>query len=294
MPPPVDADPRWPVTRVPTRLGHLAVVDRPAAQDSGTTEEGDGPVRTLLLLHGLPTTKELWFDVVQRLPTTWRLLIPDLPDFGESDPTARRHDHRDRAGALRDVVRALGIERFDLVGHDLGASVAVQFVGDWGTEQVRRLSLLSAPVYPDFRRPTRVVFFSLPVVGELVAPVAKRTVLPRTIREGMVHPDRLGPPFEDALASWVSGRRGSSSLLRTLRWGFPRQSFRAYPEVLRGLDRPTLVIHGRQDPWIPLEHADRLAQDIPDCRLEWVEDGGHFLPIDTPEQVAELLADFHG
>jgi pimeloyl-ACP methyl ester carboxylesterase len=77
-----------------------------------------------------------------------------------------------------------------------------------------------------------------------------------------------------------------------LRWGTPGATFARYPEHLRGVRVPTLVLQGAKDPYIPRAHAERLVQDVAGARLVVIEDGSHFLPMDVPERVAEELKRF--
>ena len=72
----------------------------------------------------------------------------------------------------------------------------------------------------------------------------------------------------------------------------PEEMFAACPAILKRIAAPTLLIHGQHDPYIPLEHAHRMDEDIPDSELVIIERGAHFLPIDTPQEVAAALSAF--
>ena len=71
-----------------------------------------------------------------------------------------------------------------------------------------------------------------------------------------------------------------------------RADFPGAARILKDIAVPTLLIHGRNDPYIPLEHARRMDEDIPDSELVIIERGAHFLPIDTPQEVAAALSAF--
>ena len=61
-------------------------------------------------------------------------------------------------------------------------------------------------------------------------------------------------------------------------------------ERLPGFDRPALVAWSREDRFFPGSHGERLAELLPQGRLEWIEDARTFSPEDRPERVAELVA----
>jgi pimeloyl-ACP methyl ester carboxylesterase len=151
---------------------------------------------------------------------------------------------------------------------------------------------MSPPVYPDFREPLIVRLTRTPGLGELLVRLIKDPLFKIGIRQGLVHKERLTPELLRAFADPFSGRAGRDALLRVLRWGRPQVVFKEYPRIIKSIQVPTLILHGRHDPYIPLAHALRLNQDIPGSKLVIIEDGAHFLPIDTPQQVAQEINGF--
>jgi pimeloyl-ACP methyl ester carboxylesterase len=94
------------------------------------------------------------------------------------------------------------------------------------------------------------------------------------------------------MAKPFAGKEGRAALLRNLRWGRPGIFFADYPRIMQAISTPTLIIHGQRDPYIPLSHAQRLQTDITNAQLVIIEDGAHFLPIDTPQQVGQAINEF--
>ena len=78
---------------------------------------------------------------------------------------------------------------------------------------------------------------------------------------------------------------------KVLRGITPSETMRAI-DVLRGFDRPTLLVWGRADRFFKPAFAELLAGDIPGARLEWLEDAHTFTPLDAPERLAAFIADF--
>jgi haloacetate dehalogenase len=94
---------------------------------------GHGP--PLLLLHGYPQTNVMWHRVAPALAQRFTLVLPDLPGYGWSDAPAPDGGHapytkRAMAGAMIDVMEALGHGRFLLAGHDRGGRVAYRLALD--------------------------------------------------------------------------------------------------------------------------------------------------------------------
>jgi haloacetate dehalogenase len=106
---------------------------------------GDGP--PVMLLHGHPRTSATWHLVAPLLVEAgFTVFCPDLTGYGRSRgpaPTADHAAHSKRrvAADMLATMRALGHERFDLVGHDRGSYVALRLALD-RPDAVRRLALL--------------------------------------------------------------------------------------------------------------------------------------------------------
>lgn len=88
---------------------------------------GAGP--PVLLLHGFPETHLTWRHVAAALAEDFRVVCPDLPGYGASDPpagedTPAAYAKRATAATMVALMRELGHDRFSVVGHDRGALVA--------------------------------------------------------------------------------------------------------------------------------------------------------------------------
>ncbi|MCB9744877.1 MAG: alpha/beta hydrolase [Alphaproteobacteria bacterium] len=273
------AAPPYETHRAPTSFGELAYWD-----------VGQGE-HVVFLVHGLPTSKELWAPVIPLLDEDLRVIALDLPNFGESARTPAPLDHVQRAQAIEELRAALGVERIDLVAHDLGASVAVDYMGAHG-EHVERLVLMSSPVYPDFEEPRVVELMRRDLLGHALLNLAPRAIMNRTLRKGVYHREQIPEDYTWDFLSHYEGMEGKRALWDNLWWGTPEESFAGYPAILGSLAVPTLIVHGELDPFIPRAHAARMKADIPDSQLVFLAGGAHFLPMDVPAAVATLLNGF--
>jgi len=66
-----------------------------------------------------------------------------------------------------------------------------------------------------------------------------------------------------------------------------------WEDGLRRLRVPALIIWGRQDPYIPLEAAERFQRDLAGSSLVILDDAGHLVPEEKPEEVAQLIEAFY-
>jgi haloacetate dehalogenase len=116
---------------------------------------GSGP--PLLLLHGHPQTHVMWHRIAPRLAESYTVICPDLRGYGDSGKPDGGADHAaySKRAMVRDaiaVMRALGFERFAVVGHDRGGRVAYRLALDH-PERIAALSVLDiVPTGEHFRR----------------------------------------------------------------------------------------------------------------------------------------------
>jgi haloacetate dehalogenase len=105
---------------------------------------GEGP--PLLLLHGYPETHLMWGGLARDLAQEFTVVAPDLRGYGDSSQPATVPSHetygKRRMGADGvGLMRQLGFDRFDVVGHDRGGRVAYRMALD-SPEAVRRLTVM--------------------------------------------------------------------------------------------------------------------------------------------------------
>jgi haloacetate dehalogenase len=105
-----------------------------------------GQGRPVVLLHGHPRTHATWHLVAPRLTGEHTVVCPDLRGYGQSTlpPDESDHAQSSKRAMAEDVVglmRILGHEQFDVVGHDRGALVALRLALDH-PRLVRRLVIM--------------------------------------------------------------------------------------------------------------------------------------------------------
>ncbi len=245
----------------------------------------------MVFLHGLPTSKELFKVLSPQFENDYRTICIDLLGYGESEKTGRHLEHWERARNLSRLFEEMDLAEIILICHDLGASVAMELIASC-PERVSRLILMSPPVYPDFREPWIVKLVRAPLIGPLLILLAKNLLLKRSIERALFHRENYGKFLQRDLEASFSGWKGSRALLRDLRWGRPKQAFARYPEIMKGISQPVLILQGMMDPYIPVSHAERALNDIPHAELVLLEEAGHFLPLDVPEEIHEIIRKF--
>jgi pimeloyl-ACP methyl ester carboxylesterase len=259
------------------------------------TAGDEGPV--VLLIHGIVGCAAQWDQVVPLLAERYTVVAPDLLGHGQSAKPRGDYSLGAYAASVRDLLLALGHRRATVVGHSLGGGVAMQFSYE----------------YPPFAE--RLVLVSSGGLGREVHPLLRAATLPGSelvlplIAHERLH--GLGGAVVKALE--VFGLRTGTDLAEMAR-GYgsladagARQAFihtlRAVLDItgqrVSATDRlylaellPSLIIWGRRDPLIPVDHAAVAHDGLPGSRLEIFETSGHFPQLHDPVRFARVLIDF--
>jgi len=104
---------------------------------------GTGPA--VVLIHGYGETGDMWAAMAADLARDHTVVVPDLRGLGLSAKPAGGFDKKTQAGDVAGVLDTLGIQRVDVVAHDIGNMVAFQFAVQH-PERLRRIVLIDAPV----------------------------------------------------------------------------------------------------------------------------------------------------
>src|ERR1700732_216491 len=97
----------------------------------------------LILLHGYAETSLMWKPIIPALARRFTVIAPDLPGIGDSDIPADGLDMKSAAIRIHDLAKALGMQKAEVVGHDIGLMVAYAYTALFPTE-VTKLVLMDA------------------------------------------------------------------------------------------------------------------------------------------------------
>ena len=177
---------------------------------------------TIVLIHGFPTASWDWSHIWTALERSHRLVALDLLGFGFSDkPAGHRYSIMEQADICEALVDALGLERFHVLAHDYGDTVAQELLArqNQGTGRGSWLSLclLNGGLFPETHQPRLIQKLLLSPLGPLVARLASRRQFDRSM--SAVFGDATKPGRDELDGFWrlleFNGGRKSSYRLIT-------------------------------------------------------------------------------
>jgi pimeloyl-ACP methyl ester carboxylesterase len=97
----------------------------------------------LLLLHGYAETSLMWKPIIPVLAKRFTVIAPDLPGIGDSGIPGDGLDMKSAAVRIHDLAKSLGVQKAEVVGHDIGLMVAYAYAAQFPAE-VTKLVLMDA------------------------------------------------------------------------------------------------------------------------------------------------------
>lgn len=265
-------------------------------QQSGTRthhiEAGSGA--PVVLLHGGTGGGANWFRVIGPLATRFRVLAPDLPGFGLSDPIpVARPLGAAAAERLVDWMAQNDVSDALVVGTSFGGLAALRIAQR--SSRVSRLLLLDAAGLGRGIHPAVRVATALPLTRLFMAPSRRGTaaVLRLLLTSDL---SRMSATQERALIDYLlttARAAGTKYLARTLEMfaGAGGQREVLDPDELGRLHLPVSIVWGERDRLLPLEGARQAALVLPDARLVMLPGTGHSPNWERPDAVVAAIVD---
>lgn len=220
----------------------------------------------LLLIPGFGSDERLWDHQIRHLQD-----IADVRTIVLRDQDSRK--------AMADYVLSVAPERFSLAGHSLGGWVAQEIAARAG-HRIQKLILLAAWA----RQNEGLVNGNLDFQSHLA--VGRSEEWLRKNLSGCVHPDR-------------ARETGFCQTILSMQLEFPEAAYRNQSKaiiegrenlsLLNAIRCPTLLIHGREDCFFPVEECECIHNRIACSRMTIVEDCGHMIPLERPQATTALL-----
>jgi pimeloyl-ACP methyl ester carboxylesterase len=258
--------------------------ERIAGAGTSILEGGDGA--PLVLLHGgIECGGAVWAPVVAQLAASHRLVIPDIPGLGDSEPLARL-DPPTFARWLAELIDLTTTERPVLVVHSLVGSLAARFAADHGA-QLERLVIYGTPGIGPYRMP-----WGLRVVALRFAIRPSEQNAERFERWAFFDLDEARSRATEwfrAFSDYTRARAGVPHVKRTMRQLIGSCTKRIDDAELLRIPIATELLWGRHDRFVPLGLAEATS-----ARLGWplhvIDNAGHVPHIERPEAFLRALS----
>jgi magnesium chelatase accessory protein len=247
---------------------------------------GRGP--TLLLAHGAAAATHSWRDLAPMLARDFRVVMPDLPGHGFTDPMrARDLSLPGMARALARLLRELDVDPQIVVGHSAGAALLAKLCIDGAIKPRLLISLNGAwlpfegfagHVFPVMAK----MLFLNPLAPRLFAWSADRHAASRLLRGTGSLVDARGVDLYARLFANPGHVAGALGMMAN--WDLD-----AFRNDWPRLTVPVALVVAEGDKAVPPKGADVVAQALANARVHRLKGLGHLAHEEAPEIVADLI-----
>lgn len=248
--------------------------------------EDTGRGHPILFIHGYPLGRRIWDPQLRDLVGVARLIAPDLRGHGDSEDPAGSYTmelHADDCIALLDDRKVN--EPVVVCGLSMGGYVAFQLLRKY-PERVAGLVLAGTRASADSpegraARDADIELVRREGVDAVVAKMLPRLLRPQSSQSDSKVVDLVERTMRKTSVNGVAG---------------DLEGMKQRPDVrpdLGGIDKPTLVIHGRDDAIVPLAEAEAVRAAVPGATIEVIADAGHLVNVEQPAAFNSALTAFH-
>lgn len=242
-------------------------------------EAGSGP--TVILLHGLGGSSQVWQFNIGPLAEKYHVVVPDQIGFGKSDKPLVNYRIRTYVDFLDQFCKQLKIERATLVGNSMGGWIAAMFTAAF-PDRVDKLVLVDAAGYaPPKDLDTRVFFGLNPTTREGMKVLVAKVFYNKAFLTDAA--------IDQAIAARLAAGDGYTinSITESIIRG---EDF--LDDIVKTIKRPTLIVWGRQDGLVSLADGERFNKDIAGSKLVVVDQCGHVPNVEKPGEFNAALLKF--
>lgn len=251
----------------------------------------DGEI--IIFLHGLPESWWYWNNQIRELASDYHIYAFDLKGYGQSDK--RIGDYR-WEGVMEEflaVLDKLGIEKFNLVGHDRG-SVLGDYLGGIHPDRMLRFVRGQQVLHKwtPSRSPQENMFIH-PIKGYLTN-AFPRIVIPSAFARWYSFSKNKIPRKEIKRAileysypkiAWAVPRYFESN-------GFAKEVADRKRYLIKNMNFPVLLLEAGLDPFQPKYYYEDAEKLFPNAQLKFIEDASHFWALEKPKELSKIIRDF--
>lgn len=268
-------------------------------QDIFYREAGPATAPVILLLHGFPTSSNMFRNLIPRLSGQFRLIAPDYPGFGQSSMPSREefaYTFENLAAVVDGFIHAVGLTKFSLYVMDYGAPIGYR-IALHHPERVQAMIVQNGNAYDEGLRE-----FWNPIKKYWAEPNANN----RAALEFLVEAKTTRWQYETGVndvslvdpTTWLVDQVGLDrpgnrdiQLDLFLSYGTNVPLYPGFQEFFRKYQPPTLIVWGKNDFIFPPEGAGPYKRDLKQVETHLL-DTGHFALETHGDQIAAHMQRF--
>jgi len=236
--------------------------------------------RDLILIHGLGASAERWEHVIPNFAKDYRVIVPDLIGFGQSDKPLVDYTTEYLGEFIKQFLNQIDVNRVSIIGSSLGGQIAIDFTSVNPTN-VDKLVLVS---------PSGIMKHSTPALDAyIMAAMYPNIDTAQHAFQMMSGRDNID---EITIKGFVKRMKLPNAKMAFMSTLLGLKDAEVISQKLSSIDSSTLIIWGENDPVIPIKYASSFISGINDCRFIKMLGCGHTPFVEMPGKFYKLVSEF--
>ncbi len=257
-------------------------------------ELGDKSKPTIILLHGVPENLQAWYAVAPMLSNNYHVLALDWPGFGGSEPldSFEAYNSQNFADIVIDFMGTMKIKQTIIMAPDI-ALLPSFLIGLKRPELVSKLIVMDGIPFPrkqyaswelnSFARKGSIIgkalvrwFSGISAQIAYLKGFYRGHSIPKEVRKEFSI-DGKNENTQDAFLSYFQNFHIGQTY---------------FEPIAHKLQTPVLVVWGKYDRFINIKLAHEIVEKLPNAELEIIDKSGHYVHMDTPEELVKVARIF--
>jgi len=255
----------------------------------------EADAKTLLMIHGYRGNHR-GLEAIAAGLSSFKVLVPDLPGFGESEPLASTHSLENYSAWLGEFAKALGIdENLNLMGHSFGTLI----VGNYAMENpVKSVSLVNPVSSPALSGPrsfltnlTKIYYALASAAPEFLGQLLLRSKLAVIIMSVVMAKSK-----DRSLRSWIHAQHLNNfsdfASVQVATEAYLASISTDLSNLAPNIGAPVLIVAADLDDITAIDRQRIVARSYPNAILREITGVGHLVHYEAPDQAASYIRKF--
>jgi len=261
-----------------------------------TNNDSNKTQKSMVILHGYPTSSFDYYKIVPEISKHYRVIIHDHLGFGFSDkPKDVDYSLVKQADIALDLWRQLDLKNIHLVAHDYGTSVATEIIARYNANEldikIEQLILTNGSIHIELSQLRTIQkLLKHKFLGKYVAKLTNFPIFRKNMKNIYFDSSKVTDNELNEMWKLIELNGGRKIIHKLTQYINERYTYwDRWIGALKETQIPTKIIWAKNDPIAVPAIAELLAKEIPNNKLYWLENTGHFLMLENPKGWIKLM-----
>ena len=253
--------------------------------------EDQVPSKTMVVLHGYPTSSYDYYKVLPELSKHYRVIIHDHLGFGFSDkPLDYSYSLLDQADLALQLWQLLGVKKVHLLAHDYGTSVATEIIARNNNHEliieIEKLTLCNGSMHIELSQLRTIQkLLKNKWLGKYVAKLTTYAIFSKNLRNVYFDKTKVGNNELKDMWMQLEYNEGRKVIHKLSQYINERYTYwNRWIGALKETNLQTNIVWAKNDPVAVPAIARLIATEISNNKLFWIENTGHFPMLENPDE----------